>query len=83
MLYAKFLNEQEVEMAPKELLINARKYVGFTKDFMTSQGFKPIRHLFISHAGNNPDSDKYEMFYVDKGEYIEQDWRLVEEEEES
>ena len=82
MIYAKLLNEQEIEIAPKELLINARKYVGFTQDFMASQGYRPVMHTFLDHGSNNPESVRYEMYYIDNGSYIKQGWRAIEEEEE-
>ncbi len=76
MLYAKFLNEREIELAPAELLINARKYVGFTQEFMASQGYKPVMHTFPQHTSNAVDEEEYELVYTD-GEVIRQEWRKV------
>lgn len=74
MLYAKFLNEREIELAPAELLINARKYVGFTKEFMASQGYKPVMHTFPEYIYNNVDEEEYELTYTD-GDTIRQEWK--------
>lgn len=77
MIYAKLLNEREIELAPDELLINARKYVGFTQDFMASQGYKPVVHTFPQHTTNALDEKQYEMYYIESEQMIKQAWREV------
>lgn len=77
MIYAKLLNEREIELAPDELLINARKYVGFTQEFMALQGYKPVVHTFPQHTTNALDEKQYEMYYIESEQMIKQAWREV------
>ena len=75
-VYVKFISETQVQKAPAQFEIDNRKYVGFTTDFLISQGYKPLvieqRNLTESNA-----ETLYEAYYVENSNQILQKWRVT------
>lgn len=75
-MYAKILTEKILEEAPKEFLIDNRRYIGFTSGFLLEQGYKPVD--FAELDQNEIDSDStYESYYVESDYTILQKWRKI------
>ena len=75
-MYDKILTEKILEEAPKEFLIDNRRYIGFTSGFLLEQGYKPVD--FAELDQNEIDSGStYESYYVESDYTILQKWRKI------
>ena len=75
-MYAKIINEKTLQEAPKEFIIGARRYIGFTNSFLLEQGYKPVDFVELDQNEINAD-DTYESYYTESEYTITQKWRKV------
>ena len=75
-MYAKILTGKILEEAPKEFLIDNRRYIGFTSGFLLEQGYKPVDFAELNQDEIDSDST-YESYYVESDYTILQKWRKI------